>query len=75
MLTISDDAVFASRPKRSRLSRARSLSWLGQTAASLCWIGSMLVYGVESGGDWLQLCAASAWLMANVASLVCADAD
>ena len=75
MLTISDDAVFASRPKRRRLSRARSLSWLGQTAASLCWIGSMLVTGVESGGDWLQLCAASAWLMANIASLVRTDAD
>ncbi len=60
---------------RGRLVKARSLSWLGQTVASFCWIGSMLTYGLESGGDWLQLCAASAWLLANVASLVIADAD
>ena len=75
MLTSTDDPVFAARAKRSRLSRARSLSWLGQTAASLCWIGSMLTYGLESGGDWLQLCAASAWLVANIATLVRAKAD
>ena len=35
----------------------------------------MLVYGLESGGDWLQLCAASAWLLANIATLVTAEAD
>lgn len=53
----------------SRLTRALSIKWLGQTVASLCWITSMLVYGLESTGDWLQLCAASAWLLANLATL------
>ena len=44
------------------------VEWLGQTIASLCWIGSVLTYGIDSSGDWLQLCAASAWLVANIAS-------
>ena len=35
----------------------------------------MLAYGIESGGDWLQLCAASAWLLANIATLVRAGAN
>ena len=51
------------------------MEWLGQTAASLCWIGSMLTYGIESSGDWLQLCAASAWLLANIAAMATADPD
>ena len=62
-------AAHAARTGRGRLAKALSLSWLGQTMASLCWIGSMLAYGIESGGDWLQLCAASAWLLANIATL------
>ena len=33
----------------------------------------MLTYGIESGGDWLQLCAGSAWLLANITSLLTAD--
>ena len=45
---------------------------LGQTIASLCWITSMFVYGISSGGDWLQLCAASAWFLANMAAVVTA---
>ncbi len=60
---------------RSRLARALSFKWLGQTVASLCWMASMLAYGIESGGDWLQLCAASAWLLANLAALAPVDAD
>ena len=71
----SDPRIAASGRGRSRLDKARSITWLGQTAASLCWIGSLLVYGIESGGDWLQLCAASAWLAANAAALLRADAD
>lgn len=35
----------------------------------------MLTYGLESSGDWLQLCAASAWLLANIAAFVQADPD
>ena len=49
--------------------------WLGQTAASVCWIASMLAYGIESSGDWLQLGAASAWLLANIAAFMTAHAD
>ena len=75
MLKVQHRDAVASSEMRSRLATARSLKWLGQTAASLCWIGSMLAYGIESGGDWLQLCAASAWLLANIATLVTAEAD
>ena len=35
----------------------------------------MLTYGIHSPGDLLQLCAASAWLLANIATLVAAEAD
>ena len=42
--------------------------WLAQTLASIFWISSVFSYGISSTGDWLQLFAASAWLIANVAS-------
>ncbi|MEL7022272.1 MAG: hypothetical protein AAGL69_00920 [Pseudomonadota bacterium] len=45
-------------------------AWLGQTTASACWIASMMLYGLSSAGDWLQLTAASAWLFANLAELL-----
>ena len=35
----------------------------------------MLIYGIESGEDWLQLFAASTWLLANIATLVTVEAD
>jgi len=54
------------------LVRALRVEWLGQTVASLCWIASVFVYGISSAGDWLQLAAASAWLLANIAALVTA---
>jgi len=51
-----------------------SLEWLGQTAASACWIVSVFVYsdGALPGnaGDWLQLAAASSWMIANMASIL-----
>lgn len=59
----------------SRWARALRVEWLGQTAASLLWIASVFTYGITSGGDWLQLSAASSWLMANIASLVTAESD
>jgi len=46
------------------------LEWLGQTVASLCWIVSVFLYGIESAADVLQLAAASSWMVANVASLL-----
>jgi hydroxyethylthiazole kinase-like sugar kinase family protein len=75
MLTRNRERGFASGAVRSRLAKARSIKWLGQTTASGCWIGSMLTSGIESTGDWLQLCAASAWLLANIATLLTTDAD
>ena len=75
MLTGNDEVAVASGARRSRLARVRSIEWLGQTAASVCWIGSMLTYGLRSGGDWLQLFAASAWLLANIAAIAAAEGD
>lgn len=60
---------------KSRLARALSVEWLGQTVASLCWIASVFSYGISATGDWLQLCAASAWLLANMASIATAESD
>ena len=52
------------------LAKALRIEWLGQTIASGCWIASVLSYGISSTGDWLQIAAASAWMVANVAALV-----
>ena len=52
------------------VSRMLRLEWLGQTVASLCWIVSVFLYGIESVADVLQLAAATSWMVANVASLV-----
>ena len=60
---------------QARLARVLRIEWLGQTVASICWIGSVLAYGVNSSGDWLQLFAASSWLLANVAAAVTIKAD
>ena len=57
------------------VSKVLRIEWLGQTVASLCWIASVFVYGISSAGDWLQLCAASAWFIANVAAVASAEAD
>lgn len=52
-----------------RLSAALRIEWLGQMAASLLWIASVLSYGITSTGDYLQICAASAWAVANIAAI------
>lgn len=58
---------------------ASRISWTGQTVASLCWIISVFVYAEgylpTSIGDWLQLGAACAWLVANLFSLATADVE
>lgn len=64
-----------SRQANDRLSRAIRFEWLGQMAASLCWIASVLNYGITCSGDWLQLAAACCWLMANMASIVLQKGD
>ncbi len=57
------------------IARVLRIEWLGQTAASLCWIVSVFAYEINSIGDYLQLSAASAWLLANIAAAVTARAD
>ena len=50
------------------------IEWIGQTIASLCWIVSVFVYSdwslPEGAGDWLQLIAASSWMIANLSSIL-----
>ena len=59
----------------NRLAQVLRVEWLGQTAASLCWIASVLAYGINSSGDWLQLFAAASWLLANVAAVMTVKSD
>lgn len=70
MLKRDPDSTTSGRPRRTRIERALRVEWLGQTAASLCWLASVFTYGIESTGDLLQLFAASAWLLANIAAIV-----
>jgi len=70
MLSGEADRSIDSGPPQSRAAKALRIEWLGQTAASLCWIVSVFAYGVSSVGDYLQLLAASAWLMANIAAIL-----
>lgn len=60
----------ANLEKHILFKRIIKVEWLGQTLASIFWIISVFSYGFNSTGDWLQLLAASAWLIANIASLV-----
>ncbi|MAD79112.1 MAG: hypothetical protein CMJ51_07055 [Planctomycetaceae bacterium] len=53
-------------PPTGRRRRSLGIEWYGQTGASLCWIASVLAYGMSSPGDYLQMSAASAWLIANI---------
>ena len=73
MLRANDDGVVLPSEKQEWIARALSIEWLGQTAASLFWIASVFSYGITAVGDWLQLFAASAWLVSNLASLANAD--
>ncbi|MCY3547557.1 MAG: hypothetical protein OXH51_11965 [Gemmatimonadetes bacterium] len=75
MLIDHADAQAPAAPKRRRMKRALRVERVGQTAASLCWIASVLVSGITSPGDWLQLCAASAWLLANTVAIATAATD
>ena len=55
--------------EQNPLKQVLTLEWGGQMMASLFWTTSVFVYGVESTGDVLQLCAALAWVTANLAAL------
>ena len=59
-----------SRHVETRLSKMMSFEWIGQTLASLCWMISVFVYGITSTGDWLQLMAASSWMLSNIDSIL-----
>ena len=59
----------SSSPVETRVSKMMSFEWIGQTLASLCWIISVFVYGLNSTGYWLQLMAASSWMLSNIASI------
>ena len=68
----SDLSDIASRPgtDQTRMRKMMSVGWMGQTVASLCWIVSVFAYGITTTGDWLQLCAASSWMISNIAGIV-----
>ena len=77
MLTENDDSnndEVGGMATSPRISKMMSFEWLGQTLASMCWIVSVFVYETDvnlwSNGDWLQLAAASSWMMSNIASVV-----
>ncbi|MEN0021556.1 MAG: hypothetical protein AAF747_11830 [Planctomycetota bacterium] len=55
---------------RPWLAKVLRIEWLGQTAASICWIVCVFAYGLSTTGDYMQLSAASAWLLANIAAVV-----
>ena len=70
-----DHAV--SQNKQTRIGKMLSFEWFGQTLASFCWIVSVFVYGFAgddglqmSTGDWLQLLAASSWMLSNIAAII-----
>ncbi|MDC0155626.1 hypothetical protein OAJ13_01015 [Euryarchaeota archaeon] len=62
-------------PVQTRLEKMSSLEWLGQTIASLCWIISVFSYGISTTGDWLQLLAASSWMLSNISSILAIDSN
>ena len=55
---------------QTRMSKMMSIEWLGQTIASGSWIISVFVYGLSSTGDYLQLVAASSWMLSNIAAVI-----
>ena len=63
------DTSAVSNGKKSWIEEAKRPEWFGQTIASICWIYSVFLYGITSSGDWLQLVAGIAWLIANISSL------
>ena len=65
-----DNVSISSRINQTRFAKMLSFEWLGQTLASLCWIISVFSYGISSTGDWLQLMAASSWMLSNIASVI-----
>ena len=67
---ITNVVTSSSINKVSRFQKILTFEWLGQTFASAFWIVSVFTYGISSTGDWLQLLAASSWMISNIASVV-----
>ena len=74
MLMSKNENVMAPVTDGSRWSHVLRLDWLGQMMASMLWAASVFVYGISSAGDVLQLCAALAWMLANLVVLMRAPA-
>ena len=66
--TIKNISISSARP--AWVDRVLRVEWLGQTIASVCWIASVFACGISSSGDYLQLFAATAWLIANIAAVL-----
>lgn len=72
---LNDDEVSyytesANNNSQTRIEKITSLEWLGQTIASGSWIVSVFVYGLSGTGDYLQLVAASSWMISNIAAVI-----
>ena len=62
---------FETVSEQTPLRQMMRIEWIGQTLASLFWIVSVFAYGGPEGlGDWLQLMAASSWMLSNIASIM-----
>jgi len=66
----SNNTASQSNTSQTRMGKMMSIEWLGQTIASGSWIVSVFVYGLTSTGDYLQLVAASSWMLSNIASVI-----
>ena len=66
----TNNSASQSNTSRTRMGKMMSIEWLGQTIASGSWIVSVFVYGLTSTGDYLQLVAASSWMLSNIASVI-----
>ena len=72
---VSESMITVSDSTQTRIGKMLRIEWLGQTVASMCWIISVFSYGISSTGDWLQLLAASSWLMSNIAAIIAISPD
>ena len=66
----TNNSASRSNTSQTRMDKMMSIEWLGQTIASGSWIVSVFVYGLASTGDYLQLVAASSWMLSNIASVI-----
>ena len=66
----SNNTASQKNNSQTRMGKMMSIEWLGQTIASGSWIVSVFVYGLVSTGDYLQLVAASSWMLSNIASVI-----